>query len=421
MVLIQDPTSGKPLSSLDSMNADGVEQEALDILLRRFAPPGFLIKRSGEVVRVFGDAARFVQLCEGRFSQQVGDLVRSELRNVVTTALDCIRSPGHLPFERRFQLDTSEKDQTLVTIRLEAVSDQPEEADLYLLTLHEEVRPTQSIPEEIAPDTDDRIMEHLLHNTDSVTGQRNSLVVQKLNRELEQNNARLLNANQSLEQFAHVASHDLQEPLRKLVQFTEYLIQDCGDELSDDGRYFVDVISSSAQRMRQLVRDILLLSSASGKEIRRDPINLGETMQGILQDLEIVASEADAAVEIGKMPVISGDPTLVSQLFHNLISNALKYHPADRAPHVRVSSAVAPDGGTDICIVDNGIGIKPENLARIFEAFTRLHDRKQYDGTGIGLAICRTVCERHGWALHAESDFGSGTTFTVSIPFSNSE
>jgi|GEM_PF-5776425 len=149
-------------------------------------------------------------------------------------------------------------------------------------------------------------------------------VVNDLNRELERNNMRLTTANHSLEQFAHVASHDLQEPLRKLMQFTEYLAQDCGDDLSEDGRYFVEVISSSARRMRQLVRDILLLSSASGKELKRVPIELGEVMGSILQDVEIAASEAGAEVTFDTLPVIDGDPTLVNQLLHNLVSNALK-------------------------------------------------------------------------------------------------
>ena len=241
-------------------------------------------------------------------------------------------------------------------------------------------------------------------------------VVNDLNRELERNNMRLTTANHSLEQFAHVASHDLQEPLRKLMQFTEYLAQDCGDDLSEDGRYFVEVISSSARRMRQLVRDILLLSSASGKELKRVPIELGEVMGSILQDVEIAASEAGAEVTFDTLPVIDGDPTLVNQLLHNLVSNALKYRPADRAARVRVTEGANASGELEIRIADNGIGIKPENLAKVFEPFARLHDRKQYDGTGIGLAICRTVCERHGWMLHAESEFGEGSTFVVTIP-----
>ena len=116
------------------------------------------------------------------------------------------------------------------------------------------------------------------------------------------------------------------------------------------------------------------------------------------------------------LPVIDGDPTLVNQLLHNLVSNALKYRPADRAARVRVTEGANASGELEIRIADNGIGIKPENLAKVFEPFARLHDRKQYDGTGIGLAICRTVCERHGWMLHAESEFGEGSTFVVTIP-----
>jgi len=246
-------------------------------------------------------------------------------------------------------------------------------------------------------------------------------VVNDLNRELAQNNSRLLNANHSLEQFAHVASHDLQEPLRKLMQFTEYLSQDCGDELSEDGRYFVEVISTSARRMRQLVRDILLLSSASGKELKRIPVDLNETIREIMQDLEIAVREADATIEAGELHTIDADPTLVNQLLHNIISNALKYRTAERPPNIRIDSADSASGALEIRISDNGIGIKEESITKIFEPFSRLHDRKRYDGTGIGLAICRTVCERHDWTLHAESDYGKGSTFVVTIPEVNTE
>jgi len=241
-------------------------------------------------------------------------------------------------------------------------------------------------------------------------------IVNELNRELAKNNTRLLTANHSLEQFAHVASHDLQEPLRKLMQFTEYLSQDCGDELSEDGRYFVEVISNSARRMRQLVRDILLLSSASGKDLKRIPVDLRGAMRDIVQELDVAVRESGATVEIGTVPTISADPTLTNQLFHNLMSNALKYRVAGTAPHIEVGSGRSESGQVEIRITDNGIGIRKENLTKVFEPFARLHDRKQYDGTGIGLAICRTVCERHGWTLHAKSDFGNGSTFVVTIP-----
>jgi PAS domain S-box-containing protein len=237
-----------------------------------------------------------------------------------------------------------------------------------------------------------------------------------LNSELESKNTRLVSANDSLQQFAHVASHDLQEPLRKLMQFTEYLEQDCGDELSKDGRYFVDVISKSANRMRQLVRDILLLSSASGKELASDVIDLAQTMQTVQGDLEARIRETGANIEVGDLPVIRCDSTLVDQLFRNLVSNALKYQHKGATPHVRIGMRRCEDGDIEIAIVDNGIGMKPENTARIFDPFTRLHDRREYPGTGIGLAICRTVCERHDWSIRAESAPDEGTTFFLCIP-----
>ena len=235
-----------------------------------------------------------------------------------------------------------------------------------------------------------------------------------LNDELSAKNERLLATNDSLKQFAHVASHDLQEPLRKLMQFTEYLVDDCGDEMSEDGRYFVDVISSSAERMRQLVQDILALSTASGKEMNVKPIDLGELLRELWSEFDVTAAEANAKFVVGDMPEVTGDATLVQQLFRNLMSNGLKYRNKGVAPKIEISSKKWNEG-VEITVRDNGIGMAPEDAARIFEPFARLHNRKEFDGTGIGLAICRTVCERHGWNISVSSAVGDGAAFSIRI------
>ena len=234
--------------------------------------------------------------------------------------------------------------------------------------------------------------------------------------ELTLKNDRLLTSNDSLRQFAHVASHDLQEPLRKLMQFTEYLIDDCGESLSEDGAFFLDVISSSAERMRTLVQDILSLSGATGKDMVVEEVDLPAIVRDLQTQLEVSIEESGATFEIGVLPKVQGDATLVEQLFKNLLSNALKYRNADVAPHVAVACLSKKGGGFDITVSDNGIGMSDEDAERIFEPFTRLHDRKTFDGTGIGLAICRTVCDRHGWQIRAKGVSGEGTTFTVKIP-----
>ncbi len=239
--------------------------------------------------------------------------------------------------------------------------------------------------------------------------------VSELNNQLSVKNDQLLNTNQSLKQFAHVASHDLQEPLRKLMQFTEYLVEDCGRELSEDGRYFVDVIAGSAKRMRSLVRDILSLSSASGKQLDYETLDINAIAKELISETEIAIAEAGAEIKVGKLPKVTGDATLVEQLFRNLLSNALKYRVPGRPPIIKVSARKTAKGH-QISISDNGVGMEKEHFKTVFDPFTRLHDRKTYDGTGIGLAVCRTVCDRHGWIISVDSEIDAGSTFSITVP-----
>ena len=252
----------------------------------------------------------------------------------------------------------------------------------------------------------------LVISTDITRQKEQEQRVSDLIEELSSKNERLLTTNDSLKQFAHVASHDLQEPLRKLMQFTEYLADDCGDELSEDGRYFVDVISGSAERMRRLVQDILALSSASGKEMNVMPIDLDHLVKELWTEFDVTVSEVDAELTLKDLPQVEGDSTLVEQLFRNLLSNGLKYLTPGVAPKIEIAGKHWSEG-LEITVTDNGIGMATQDAARIFEPFTRLHDRKKFDGTGIGLAICRTVCERHGWNISVKSAVGEGTVFSI--------
>ena len=233
---------------------------------------------------------------------------------------------------------------------------------------------------------------------------------------LELKNEELEHANEGLQKFAFVASHDLQEPLRKIRQFSEYLVADCEASLSEEGRYFLDVITGSANRMSDLIRDILAFSRASNQPISLRKTDLNELFSRVLLDLEIQVAEANAQVEIGKLPSVMADSTMALQLFKNLISNALKYHHPERAPHVQVKSTVSKDKKScKIEIVDNGIGFDAKYAETIFEPFRRLHKKSEKDGSGIGLAICRTVCERHGWSIEAKAAPGEGAVITVGV------
>lgn len=246
---------------------------------------------------------------------------------------------------------------------------------------------------------------------------------QKINaRKLDELVKELRCANTDLECFAYVASHDLQEPLRKLEQFSEYLADDCADSLSKDGQYFLDVIRRSSSRMSRLIRDLLGYSRTANRDLRSQDIDLLEITEEILSDLEIVVSESEAMIHVDRLPVINGDATAITHLMRNLIGNAIKYRHPIRKPEIRIETTNARDGdGTCIAVVDNGIGFDMKFKDRIFEPFRRLHDKNTYPGSGIGLSVCNTICERHGWKLDAVSELDKGSTFVISIPPSDFE
>lgn len=254
------------------------------------------------------------------------------------------------------------------------------------------------------------------------TGERNLLVVstdvtslkiqeialQELNDELEQ-------ANEGLRQFAYVASHDMQEPLRKIQQFSELLKDSYKVELDEEGQYFLTVVADSASRMSSLVRDLLTYSRTAHRELERGDVDLNDLVSAIKEELILSIEEADAKVSRTKLPSVAGDTLMMQQLFSNLISNAIKYREQGRDPVVKVSSKKTKQG-TTITVADNGMGMDPKYISRIFEPFTRLQNDEHLKGTGIGLAICKSVCDRHGWEISAESEPGVGSKFTIHIP-----
>ncbi|HVK18576.1 MAG TPA: PAS domain-containing protein [Fimbriiglobus sp.] len=232
----------------------------------------------------------------------------------------------------------------------------------------------------------------------------------------------LARSNEELEKFAYVASHDLQEPLRKIQAFGDRLRAKYRDGLGDQGRDYLDRVLNSAGRMRRLIEDLLALSRVTTKGQPFAPVDLAAVAEGVLSDLEERIEETGAAVTVGPMPTIEADATQMRQLLQNLVGNALKFHRPGVPPAVSVQAEVVPDadGAADrpvcrITVTDNGIGFDVKYLDRIFQVFQRLHGRGEYEGTGVGLAICRKIVERHGGTITARSTPGAGTTFVVAV------
>lgn len=232
--------------------------------------------------------------------------------------------------------------------------------------------------------------------------------------ELQQLNTQLLRSNQELSQFAYVASHDLQEPLRKIRNFTELLAQRYQGELDEAGDRYIRYITDGAVRMQELISDLLSYSRVGRTALNIQSINLETTLQEVKSDLEIAIKDKKAVITAGTLPTVSADPTQMKQLLQNLISNAVKYC-QDDVPTVRIW-ATQTDGTWTISVKDNGIGIDPQFSERIFVIFQRLHNKSTYSGTGIGLAICKKIVECYGGQIWVESQEGRGSTFSFTLP-----
>lgn len=236
--------------------------------------------------------------------------------------------------------------------------------------------------------------------------------------------SRLERSNQELQDFASVASHDLQEPLRKIEAFSDRLMAKCGDELSENATMYVERMRNAASRMRLLINDLLTYSRVTSRARPFMPVDIGTIASEVVSDLQIAIEQSEGQVNFHDLPVIEGDATQIRQLLQNLIANALKFRAEGMSPVVSIDGRILEEpseldgspGSCELTIADNGIGFEQKHADRIFGIFQRLHGRNEYEGTGIGLATCRKIVERHGGSIKATGVPGKGATFTITLP-----
>lgn len=232
--------------------------------------------------------------------------------------------------------------------------------------------------------------------------------------EHERRAARLQRTNDDLQEFAYVASHDLSEPLRMVTSYLDLIRRRYDDQLDEAGREFIHYAVDGAHRMRALIDDLLVYSRVGAADVRRDLVDLDAVMADVRHDLAAAIDEARAHVRWSDLGTVRGDATQFGQLLQNLVANAVKFR-GEEAPVVEITRETTDDHVV-LRVRDNGIGIDPRYVERIFQVFARLHPRAEYAGTGIGLSICRRIVERHGGTISVVSAQGEGTTFVITLP-----
>jgi len=230
---------------------------------------------------------------------------------------------------------------------------------------------------------------------------------------VRQRTSEMESKNKELEQFAYVASHDLQEPLRTISGFVELLQKEYREKLSGNGDIYLNYLSQASDRMKILIKDLLDYSRI-GREKAAMPVDCDDLLEEVVADLGKIIKETDAKIHFADLPVLYAYPTELKLLFQNLIANAIKFRNAQRTPEINIQ-AQTEGNSWKFVVSDNGIGIEKQNLERIFIIFQRLHNRTQYEGSGIGLAHCKKIAELHDGNIWAESEPGIGSRFYFTI------
>jgi PAS domain S-box-containing protein len=251
---------------------------------------------------------------------------------------------------------------------------------------------------------------------DITSRKQTEMALEQANAALQAYTAQLRSSNEALEDFAFIASHDLKEPLRKVQSFSERLQSRYSQALDAQGQDYIERIRQAASRMQSMLDGLLAYSRAATRVQTFKKVDLKRAVLDVLSDLEVRLMETRGRVEIGELPVIEADPLQMRQLLQNLIGNALKFHRPGTPPLVKVTCNLDSPTEIELVVADNGIGFPMDQVNQLFLPFHRLHGRSEYEGAGMGLAICRKIVERHGGTISARSEAGEGATFVATLP-----
>lgn len=237
----------------------------------------------------------------------------------------------------------------------------------------------------------------------------------ELERMVERRTKELERSNEDLQRFAHVASHDLKEPVRKIKTFANLIYKDYGDKLGE-GKLFLEKVLSASDRLKVMIDGVLAYSTLNSSSQKIEKISLAEIISHVKNDLELLVSEKRAVIKVDDLPQIEGAEVLLYQLFYNLINNALKFSKQDAYPFVEITHRFLSNSSVEVTVKDNGIGFSQEQADKIFDTFVRLHSKDDYEGTGLGLALCKSIVNRHGGFIKAFGEKGKEARFVITLP-----
>jgi signal transduction histidine kinase len=245
------------------------------------------------------------------------------------------------------------------------------------------------------------------------------LEIKRLKKKASNENKKLRKTNQELEEFAYVASHDLKEPLRKILAFGQRLEEKYGDQLAGKGQFYLSRMTDASKRMQVLIDDLLKYSRVSRNQVELETVDMENVLEQVKDRLERVVHRSNGQVVVKNAIPVRGNESLLMSMFQNLIHNGMKFSRPETPPEVVIDSKIVVWKGEDFVqysVSDNGIGIEPRFQKRIFQIFERLHGRDQFEGTGIGLAICKRIVEKHRGKIKLTSEPGKGSTFIINLP-----